>query len=62
MLGMGMTLTLDDLSNAFAMPKEVLSGFVLQYSVCSTLSLSLSLAVVLFFMCLFVYVQCSLQS
>lgn len=42
MLGMGMTLTLDDLSNAFAMPKEVLSGFVLQYSVCSTLSLSLS--------------------
>ncbi|KAJ6979717.1 sodium/metabolite cotransporter BASS1 [Populus alba x Populus x berolinensis] len=33
MLGMGMTLTLDDLSNAFAMPKEVLSGFVLQYSV-----------------------------
>lgn len=33
MLGMGMTLTLDDLSNAFSMPKEVLSGFVLQYAV-----------------------------
>ncbi|KAG6756342.1 hypothetical protein D5086_021822 [Populus alba] len=30
MLGMGMTLTLDDLSNAFAMPKEVMpiSGFL----------------------------------
>ncbi|KAK7324486.1 hypothetical protein VNO77_28063 [Canavalia gladiata] len=33
MLGMGMTLTLDDLRGALAMPKEVLSGFVLQYSV-----------------------------
>ncbi|KAJ8755697.1 hypothetical protein K2173_022650 [Erythroxylum novogranatense] len=33
MLGMGMTLTLDDLSDAFAMPKELLSGFLLQYSV-----------------------------
>ncbi|XXG46674.1 hypothetical protein AAC387_Pa02g1460 [Persea americana] len=33
MLGMGMTLTLDDLRGAFAMPKELISGFVLQYSV-----------------------------
>ncbi|KAI9075889.1 hypothetical protein K1719_042169 [Acacia pycnantha] len=33
MLGMGMTLTVDDLRGALAMPKEVLSGFVLQYSV-----------------------------
>ncbi|KAF5728234.1 sodium/metabolite cotransporter BASS1 chloroplastic [Tripterygium wilfordii] len=33
MLGMGMTLTLDDLNDAIAMPKEVLSGFLLQYSV-----------------------------
>ncbi|KDP24834.1 hypothetical protein JCGZ_25168 [Jatropha curcas] len=33
MLGMGMTLTLDDLRSAFAMPKELFSGFVLQYSV-----------------------------
>lgn len=33
MLGMGMTLTLDDLRGAFAMPKEIISGFVLQYSV-----------------------------
>lgn len=31
--GMGMTLTLDDLRGAFAMPKELISGFVLQYSV-----------------------------
>ncbi|CAN1845334.1 Probable sodium/metabolite cotransporter BASS1, chloroplastic [Linum perenne] len=34
MLGMGMTLTLDDLSNAFAMPKQLFAGFMLQYSVC----------------------------
>ncbi|CAN0891211.1 Probable sodium/metabolite cotransporter BASS1, chloroplastic [Linum grandiflorum] len=33
MLGMGMTLTLDDLSNAFAMPKQLFAGFLLQYSV-----------------------------
>lgn len=33
MLGMGMTLTLDDLSSALAMPKELLAGFLLQYSV-----------------------------
>ncbi|KAJ4832209.1 putative sodium/metabolite cotransporter bass1, chloroplastic [Turnera subulata] len=33
MLGMGMTLTLRDLSTAFAMPKELISGFVLQYSI-----------------------------
>ncbi|KAL5565032.1 hypothetical protein UlMin_028196 [Ulmus minor] len=33
MLGMGMTLTLDDLRGAFAMPKELLAGFLLQYSV-----------------------------
>ncbi|RDX58529.1 putative sodium/metabolite cotransporter BASS1, chloroplastic, partial [Mucuna pruriens] len=33
MLGMGMTLTLDDIRGALAMPKQVLSGFVLQYSV-----------------------------
>ena len=30
MLGMGMTLTLDDLRGAFAMHKELISGFVLQ--------------------------------
>lgn len=35
MLGMGMTLTLDDLRGALAMPKELISGFVLQYSVSS---------------------------
>ncbi|KAF8411104.1 hypothetical protein HHK36_003643 [Tetracentron sinense] len=33
MLGMGMTLTLDDLRGALAMPKELLAGFCLQYSV-----------------------------
>ncbi|KAE9621577.1 hypothetical protein Lal_00032464 [Lupinus albus] len=33
MLGMGMTLTLEDLRGALSMPKEVLSGFFLQYSV-----------------------------
>ncbi|XP_021902803.1 probable sodium/metabolite cotransporter BASS1, chloroplastic [Carica papaya] len=33
MLGMGMTLTLDDLRGAFAMPKQLIAGFVLQYSV-----------------------------
>lgn len=33
MLGMGMSLTLDDLRSALFMPKEVISGFVLQYSV-----------------------------
>ncbi|KAM6601318.1 hypothetical protein CsatA_020927 [Cannabis sativa] len=33
MLGMGMTLTLDDLRGALAMPKELLAGFFLQYSV-----------------------------
>ncbi|OIW05309.1 hypothetical protein TanjilG_03698 [Lupinus angustifolius] len=33
MLGMGMTLTLDDIRGALSMPKEVLSGFFLQYSV-----------------------------
>ncbi|EXB74714.1 putative sodium-dependent transporter yocS [Morus notabilis] len=33
MLGMGMTLTFDDLRGALAMPKELLAGFVLQYSV-----------------------------
>ncbi|XP_061356140.1 probable sodium/metabolite cotransporter BASS1, chloroplastic [Gastrolobium bilobum] len=33
MLGMSMTLTFDDLRGALAMPKEVLSGFFLQYSV-----------------------------
>ncbi|KNA06934.1 hypothetical protein SOVF_176500 [Spinacia oleracea] len=33
MLGMGMTITLDDLSGAFALPKEVIAGFFLQYSV-----------------------------
>ena len=33
MLGMGMTLTLDDLRSALSMPKEILSGFFLQYSV-----------------------------
>ncbi|CAH8320214.1 unnamed protein product [Eruca vesicaria subsp. sativa] len=33
MLGMGMTLTLDDLRGALKMPKELFAGFVLQYSV-----------------------------
>ncbi|KAE8680043.1 putative sodium/metabolite cotransporter BASS1 [Hibiscus syriacus] len=33
MLGMGMTLTLDDLRGAFAMPRELILGFVLQYTV-----------------------------
>ncbi|XP_006652126.1 probable sodium/metabolite cotransporter BASS1, chloroplastic [Oryza brachyantha] len=33
MLGMGMTLTLDDLKTALLMPKELAAGFVLQYSV-----------------------------
>ncbi|CAM8951984.1 unnamed protein product [Rhodiola kirilowii] len=33
MLGMGMTLTFDDLGKALAMPKEILAGFFLQYSV-----------------------------
>ncbi|KAK8469428.1 hypothetical protein PHAVU_005G076100 [Phaseolus vulgaris] len=33
MLGMGMTLTLDDLRGVLAIPKHVLSGFVIQYSV-----------------------------
>ncbi|WCJ32343.1 Sodium Bile acid symporter family [Euphorbia peplus] len=33
MLGMGMTLTFDDLRAAFAMPKELFAGFLLQYSV-----------------------------
>ena len=39
MLGMGMTLTFDDLRSALAMPKELLAGFVLQYSVSYTLIL-----------------------
>lgn len=33
MLGMGMTLTFDDLRSAFSMPKELFVGFVLQYSI-----------------------------
>ncbi|KAI3830801.1 hypothetical protein MKX03_002889 [Papaver bracteatum] len=33
MLGMGMTLTIGDLRGALAMPKELLCGFFLQYSV-----------------------------
>ncbi|KAE8703337.1 putative sodium/metabolite cotransporter BASS1 [Hibiscus syriacus] len=33
MLVMGMTLTLDDLRGALAMPKDLIFGFVLQYSV-----------------------------
>lgn len=33
MLGMGMTLTLDDLKSALMMPKELAAGFVLQYTV-----------------------------
>lgn len=40
MLGMGMTLTFDDLRGALAMPKELITGFVLQYSVSSILSLT----------------------
>lgn len=45
MLGMGMTLTLDDLRGALAMPKEVLSGFVLQYSVSTHLFTSCAMLV-----------------
>ncbi|KAI4390159.1 hypothetical protein MLD38_002300 [Melastoma candidum] len=37
MLGMGMTLSFDDLRGALAMPKELVAGFVLQYSVSSAL-------------------------
>ncbi|KAL1537972.1 putative sodium/metabolite cotransporter bass1, chloroplastic [Salvia divinorum] len=33
MLGMGMTLTFDDLRSALAMPKELFAGFFLQYSI-----------------------------
>ncbi|KAI7746677.1 hypothetical protein M8C21_018289 [Ambrosia artemisiifolia] len=33
MLGMGMTLTFDDLKGALAMPKELFAGFCLQYSI-----------------------------
>ncbi|KAJ8527701.1 hypothetical protein K7X08_015152 [Anisodus acutangulus] len=33
MLGMGMTLTFDDLRAALAMPKQLFCGFMLQYSV-----------------------------
>ncbi|CAA7396133.1 unnamed protein product [Spirodela intermedia] len=33
MLGMGITLTLDDLKGALLMPKELLIGFLLQYTV-----------------------------
>ncbi|CAN8233887.1 unnamed protein product [Cochlearia groenlandica] len=33
MLGMGMTLTLDDLRGALKMPKELFAGFLLQYSI-----------------------------
>ncbi|KAK7401744.1 hypothetical protein VNO78_13461 [Psophocarpus tetragonolobus] len=33
MLGMGMTLTLDDLRGVLTMPKQVLSAFLIQYSV-----------------------------
>lgn len=33
-LGMEMTLTLYYLCGAFAMPKEIVTGFVLLYSVC----------------------------
>ncbi|WOL13020.1 hypothetical protein Cni_G21789 [Canna indica] len=33
MLGMGMTLTLQDLRGALLMPKELASGFILQYTV-----------------------------
>lgn len=36
MLGMGMTLTFDDLRGALAMPKELFTGFMLQYSVLLT--------------------------
>ncbi|RLN42609.1 hypothetical protein C2845_PM01G37010 [Panicum miliaceum] len=33
MLGMGMTLTLDDLKTALLMPRELTAGFILQYTV-----------------------------
>lgn len=38
--GMGITLTLDDLKGALQMPKELLIGFLLQYTVCSCPTLS----------------------
>ncbi|XP_066368477.1 probable sodium/metabolite cotransporter BASS1, chloroplastic isoform X3 [Miscanthus floridulus] len=34
MLGMGMTLTLDDLKTALLMPRELAAGFILQYTPC----------------------------
>ncbi|RVW82008.1 putative sodium/metabolite cotransporter BASS1, chloroplastic [Vitis vinifera] len=42
MLGMGMTLTFDDLCKALAMPKELLAGFVLQYTVMPLLGFAVS--------------------
>lgn len=54
MLGMGMTLTLDDLRGALAMPKEVLSGFFLQYSV--SVSLCNLYSAVYFVVPFFVYI------
>ena len=59
MLGMGMTLTLDDLRGVLAMPKEVLSGFLIQYSV-SVLALwwLFGICMVYYFM-LFYGVLCS---
>lgn len=52
MLGMGMTLTFDDLRAALAMPKQLFAGFFLQYSVLS-LSQSINGASILVeFLCL----------
>lgn len=42
MLGMGMTLSFNDLRGALSMPKELLAGFFLQYSVCYLLEIMLS--------------------
>lgn len=46
MLGMGMTLTFNDLRGALAMPKELLAGFVLQYSVSSAISYNIILVMI----------------
>lgn len=47
MLGMGMTLTFDDLRGALAMPKELFCGFILQYSVSFLLTLHSSMLIFL---------------
>lgn len=56
MLGMGMTLTFDDLKGALAMPKELFAGFFLQYSV-SYFFYGLNVMFVMQFVSLFLYVR-----